>query len=242
MAEAEVLTRVRKGLQYLSSLARYSALRRKYQDATMVTPLAYVENLILAKEALDRLDNGAIIECGTWRGGMAAGLMEVGGPRRWYYFFDSFEGMPPAKEIDGERALWWQANPGGSHYYDNCRASVDEFKATIARTGVSEDRVQIHEGFFDNTLPGFNPPQIAILRLDADWYDSTTQCLVKFWDHVLPEGLILIDDYYAYEGCSRAVHDFLSERKAPEAIRQSPIGRVAYIKKMAKPKRGKTDS
>jgi hypothetical protein len=48
---------------------------------------------------------------------------------------------------------------------------------------------------------------------------------------VLPRGLILIDDYEMYDGCSRAVHDFLSERKAPEPIRRGQLARVAYIRK-----------
>lgn len=43
-------------------------------------------------------------------------------------------------------------------------------------------------------VPQFDPPPIGILRLDGDWYESTMICLKKF--HVLPGGLILIDDYH----------------------------------------------
>jgi O-methyltransferase len=56
-------------------------------------------------------------------------------------------------------------------------------------------------------------------------------CLEKFWDHVLPGGVILIDDYYYWEGCAKAVHDFLSRRQAPERIQQGRIAGVAYIVK-----------
>jgi O-methyltransferase len=44
-------------------------------------------------------------------------------------------------------------------------------------------------------------------------------CLKKFWPHIAKGGAILIDDYYTFAGCSRAVHDFLSEIKATENIR-----------------------
>jgi hypothetical protein len=56
-------------------------------------------------------------------------------------------------------------------------------------------------------------------------------CLNKFWDDVLVGGLILIDDYYMWDGCSRAVHDFLSARKATERIQED--SGVGYIVKRA---------
>ena len=167
---------------------------------------------------------------------MSAALIELGGPNRDYYFFDSFEGLPPAKEIDGSAALAWQADTTAPGFYDNCSASIDEFMATIALSDIAPDRVHPIKGFFDSTFPTFTPPPISILRLDADWYDSTILCLRKFWDHILPNGLILIDDYYKWDGCSRAVHDFLSERKAPERIRQRTEG-LAYILKASTPQR-----
>ena len=65
------------------------------------------------------------------------------------------------------------------------------------------------KGWFAETLPFFNPPApIAILRLDGDWYDSTFQCLTHLYHWVAPGGVIIVDDYYAWEGCARAVHDF----------------------------------
>ena len=68
---------------------------------------AYIENLALISRALENsaLKDGAFIECGTWKGGMSAGMIEVGGPDRNYFFFDSFEGLPLAKEIDGAAAI-----------------------------------------------------------------------------------------------------------------------------------------
>jgi hypothetical protein len=53
--------------------------------------------------------------------------------------------------------------------------------------------------------------------------------LETFWPHLLPGALVLIDDYYQWVGCRRAVHDFLSRRSATEAIRRTRIGGVAYL-------------
>jgi O-methyltransferase len=220
---------------YPLGLARGLFLFSKYRHRTMIPGRQYAENLALISLVLRNpdLDGGSIIECGTWRGGMSAGMIEAAGIHRSYHFFDSFEGLPPADERDGEHGKEFQRNTSSPTYYDNCRASLEEFEQTIAITGCPVKNIGIHKGFFDSTLPGFSCPPIAVLRLDADLYASTMICLEKFWDHVLPGGLILIDDYYAWEGCSSAVHVFLVERASKEHIRQGPIGRVAFIIKNA---------
>jgi hypothetical protein len=173
---------------------------------------------------------GALVECGTWRGGMSAAMMEVGGTDRDYHFFDSFEGLPPAKEIDGSAALEWQGDKAGQFYFDNCTATVDEFHQTLAMTGMPLDRVHVHAGFFEDTMRDLSIPRIAVLRLDADWYDSTMTCLKALFDKVLPGGIILIDDYYYWDGCSRAVHEFLARRQARERIREAGESLAIMIK------------
>ena len=67
-------------------LVRNAPLLLKYHDATMVGSAASLENLIVAASALQKpeLEMGAVVECGTWRGGMAAAPMEIGGPHRRY--------------------------------------------------------------------------------------------------------------------------------------------------------------
>lgn len=195
----------------------------------MIEYRQFVENLMIASETARKLNNdhAAIVECGTWQGGMAGALIEMCGVRKHYIFLDSFEGLPPAREIDGHRATAWQAdNPD-----HNCHSSISTFSDTVARSGISPDQMQVVKGFFESTLPTFDSPAIQILRLDADWYESTMDCMRKFWDHVVPGGVIIIDDYYAWDGCARAVHDFLSDRQATERLRQGRLGGVAFIAK-----------
>jgi O-methyltransferase len=202
----------------------------KIPSADHVLPRAYAENLALMSIVLRNkaLLGGAIVECGTWRGGMAAGMVEVGGPDRVYHFFDSFEGLPPAGPLDGERAR-------APIPFDNCRASLEEFQTTIFRTRCAAESIRIHAGYFDKTLPVFVCPPLAILRLDCDWYESTMICLETFWNYVLPGGLILLDDYFAWEGCSKTVHAFLAKRNAADRLAHGPLGRVTYILKQPNP-------
>lgn len=209
----------------------YGGIHERFQEFTMIPLETYVNNLFLAQRMAGV--SGCIIECGVWRGGMSAGLATILGKDRQYFLFDSFEGLPPAKEIDGEGALNWQKDKQSPIYYDNCSAG-EEF-ANRAMTLAGAQSFQLMKGWFDKTLPYFRPPEpIALLRLDADWYDSTMVCLNSFFDFVAPGGLIVLDDYYTWDGCSRALHDFLSRRSAVERI-QSLEG-ICYLQKANTPK------
>jgi O-methyltransferase len=201
--------------------------RKIYQfchENTMVAEDTFVKNLAVADRA--RAVAGCIVECGVWRGGMSAGLCRWLGAERTYYLFDSFEGLPPAKPIDGALANTWQKNVSSPNFYDNCKASPDFAQHIMKQAGAQN--YYIVPGWFDKILPGyrFDGP-IALLRLDGDWYDSTMVCLENLFDQVAENGIIVLDDYYTWDGCSRAVHDFLSRHSAVERVRN--LGDVCYL-------------
>jgi len=164
---------------------------------------------------------------------MSAAMAELLRPERTYYLFDSFEGLPPARaDVDGAAAIAYQANPANPLYYDNCRASFEEADAVMRRAGVPSYR--LIKGWHKDTLKDFVPTRpIAVLRLDSDWYDSTMECLTALYPHVCAGGLILIDDYYGWDGCARAVHDFLSREALPDHLCQSPAGTSYIVKRSA---------
>jgi O-methyltransferase len=189
----------------------------------MIWEPQYVDNLHLVKK-LEAVE-GCVVECGTWRGGMIAGIAEVLGSRRRYYLCDSFEGLPPATEIDGESAKAWQKNTTGDTYRNNCTASEDEARSAMSRSPAED--VRIVKGWFESTLPKLPSEPIALLRLDGDWYDSTKCILDNLADRVVSGGLIIVDDYYVWEGCTLAVNEFAVRTK--QRIRQSPHGGVCYM-------------
>jgi len=43
--------------------------------------------------------------------------------------------------------------------------------------------------------------------------------------------VIILDDYHQWDGCSRALHDFLAAEKRTERICQSPGGVCFMLKK-----------
>ncbi len=197
-------------------LRRFRQIYKRFHAYTMIPQDIFVDNLLVADRLLNR--PGCVVECGVWRGGMSAGIASVLGDDRRYFLFDSFEGLPPAKSIDGEAALAWQKNTTSATYYDNCKAPAEYAQRAMTLAGARS--FQLIKGWFNDTVRSFVPPEpIALLRLDGDWYESTHVCLEALFQYVCPGGLIIIDDYYTWDGCSRALHDFLSSRGLPDRIR-----------------------
>lgn len=207
--------------------SREEGIYRRFQGYTMIPPETYVANLQLAERV--RGVPGAVVECGVWRGGMIGGIAALLGPDRPYHLFDSFEGLPPAKAVDGPAALAWQKDTNSENYHDNCTAPIDLAREAMIASGAPS--YHLHKGWFNATLPSFDPGEpIALLRLDGDWYDSTMDCLNHLFHRVAPGGLIVLDDYYTWDGCSRALHDFLSQRQATERI-ESYAG-ICFLRKL----------
>jgi O-methyltransferase len=148
---------------------------------------------------------------------------------RLVWMFDSFEGLPEPSEIDGPKAAAWSKDVTSPRYHDNCSADFDEVRAHAARLALS-DRVRIVKGWFDETLPASRDEigKIALLRIDGDWYDSVQTSLETLFDEVSPGGFVIVDDYYDWDGASRAVHDFLSSRRSAMRI-HTTSGRLPCV-------------
>lgn len=187
-------------------------------------------------EILDAGVPGDFVECGVWRGGSAFLMAEVlkrrGEDSRKVWLFDSFEGLPPPQAIDGPAAAAYAEDRESPRYFDNCRAAVEEVRSN-ARALELEGLTRIVPGWFDDTLPAtvdeIGP--IALLRLDCDWYESVLLCLETLYDHVSPGGLTILDDYYQWDGCAIAAHEFLARRALPHRLHES--ARVALLRKPA---------
>jgi hypothetical protein len=168
---------------------------------------------------------GALVECGVWRGGasamMAFANLKRGPTRRHLHLFDSFEGMPePTIAQDGVEVLSWAGTTGdGSLKSTGVNvADPDTVHHLIVSTvGYPDEFVHIHRGWFQETLPGAREEvgPIALLRLDGDWYDSTMVTFQNLYDRVVPGGVVVIDDYGHFAGCRKATDEFLAGLHQP---------------------------
>lgn len=217
---------IRKAIAGLYRKIEYRNVYKRFAAFTMIPDDIYILNLRLARRFA--YVDGCVVECGTWKGGMIAGIASRLGNRK-YFLFDSFEGLPEVQEIDGAAAKEWQQNTQAPDYFDNCKAAKEDAEKAMQLSGAKD--ATIIKGWFNETLPHFDrSQQIAVLRLDGDWYESTMCCLDNLYDYVAPGGVIIFDDYYAWDGCARAVHDFLSKRKLSDRICQWQ-NKVCYLVK-----------
>lgn len=177
---------------------------------------------------------GDYVECGVWKGGsvglMALANLAYGARRRRIHMFDVFDDIcEPDPAVDGERAISETERFSGrdrstitgklssvTGIYEHLGGpgDLDEVKRFIeGDIGYDPAQCVYHKGWFQDTLPNAEIDKIAVLRLDGDWYASTKICLEMLHDKVVPGGLIIIDDYGCYEGCRKAVDEFLQSRR-----------------------------
>lgn len=175
---------------------------------------------------------GDIVECGVWNGGSAAvmGAASIGEisqeELRTIWLFDSFEGLPPPGEKDGdlEKRNYF---PGWN------RGDITLVQEIFTRIGYPREKVKIVPGWFNETLIREPIQDIVILHIDADWYDSVKIVLDVLYDRIVPGGFVVLDDYGLWPGCRRAVSDYFSENHI-SGIDIREIGRQgAYFQKPA---------
>jgi Macrocin-O-methyltransferase (TylF) len=169
---------------------------------------------------------GAFVECGVARGGCLALMSHLAGPDRITWGFDSFDGLP---ELGSE-------DEGSGQEFVGFRCSGEGQQAvskTFTTLGLPMSNVRIVAGWFDQTLRGFTNEvgPIALLRLDADWYEPTRLALEAFYDSVISGGAIIINDYFTFTGCQRAVDEFRAGLRPAGALQiVDPYSEVFWLK------------
>jgi hypothetical protein len=83
------------------------------------------------------------------------------------------------------------------------------------------------KGKVEDTIPGHAPEQIAILRLDTDWYESTRHELEHLYPRLSSGGVLLLDDYGYWEGAREAVDEFLAQTGERLLLTRMASGRLA---------------
>jgi O-methyltransferase len=174
---------------------------------------------------------GDLVECGVWRGGssmlMALTLIKMEEEKRKIYLYDTYSGMTEPGEFDirfdGQAAKKeWLANVGKDKNRW-CYASIDEVKMNLLSVGYPEEKLIFVQGDIRKSLPKVMPQEIAILRLDTDWYELTYHELCHLFPRLLTRGVIIVDDYGFWKGARKAVERYFKENNI-----NILLGRVDY--------------
>jgi hypothetical protein len=150
---------------------------------------------------------GDLLEAGVWRGGtsifMRGVLKAHGVTDRKVVVADSFEGLPaPDTEqfpADAKSKL---------HRHDFLAVPQETVAEHFRRFGLLDDQVEFVKGWFRDTMPALAGRTWAVLRLDGDMYESTTNVLENLYPGLSPGGFVIIDDFHSLPHCRRAVRDY----------------------------------
>lgn len=199
------------------ALYREAGLPGKFSDKLFTTYKA-VEYVVRNDIA------GDFVECGVFQGRhvalMALTLLRMGRTDRRLFLYDTFAGMTAPGEQDASRSgrntvtlnrVRWKELQRGDHNLW-CYASLEEVQRHVFRTGYPQDRLQFVVGDIRKTVPNDFHAEIALLRLDTDWYELTAHELEHLYDRVAPGGVVVIDDYGCWEGSRKAVDEFFARR------------------------------
>lgn len=160
---------------------------------------------------------GAIVQCGTWRGGSARLILETLrmslDMNRDVYLYDTFEGMPQPGPEDRHGATNEPATQIIHRHPSSGRwLSVPEqvVWSTVVASGYPTEKFRLIKGLVEETVPGTVPERIALLHLDTDWYSSTRHELVHLFPRLSTGGVIVIDDYGGWKGARKATDEYFA--------------------------------
>ncbi len=180
---------------------------------------------------------GDLVECGTWKGGCAMTMLRTlireGITDREGYFYDLFGGDWPAP-TNWDRTQGVAETERMQQITDEERTmmeyTLDEVRANLGTTGYPDECIHLIPGDVKNTIPVQAPKQIALLRLDTDYYESTYHELEHLYPRLSSGGVLIIDDYGDWEGSRKATDDYIAREGLPLLLVRVDVGARMAVK------------
>jgi hypothetical protein len=165
----------------------------------------------------------------------AMALAAAGDTARELWLYDTYEGMsaPTAEDRDWRGISAADLLRKGEDHKETsvwCYSSLDEVRSNMVRTGYPVDRMRFVKGKVEDSIPGQAPAQIALLRLDTDFYESTYHELRHLYPRLAPGGVLIIDDYGHWAGARKATDQYFAELGRPILLQRIDYtGRLAIV-------------
>lgn len=190
--------------------------RLTYLDTEALTELV---NVVVSNDRNNV--EGVIIEAGCALGGSAIAMATTKSKNRSLFVYDVFGMIPPPSEKDDQdvQERYKTIASGSSqgigkdkyygyeeNLYDKVYQSLIEFKVEPVK-----NNVHLVKGLFEDTLQVSMP--VSLAHIDCDWYESVTTCLQRIEPQLVSQGTLVIDDYYAWSGCKKAVDDYFTDKR-----------------------------
>ena len=192
------------------------------QPNTMTDHAAMITVFRACQRVINENLEGDFVETGVWKGGLSAIFLrkiirQAKGKKLWLY--DTFEGMPEPTAVDKKMTFVGKITAAekfklvsDGEFSNWCRASLDVVRNTLSCvTPDYADHTIFVKGKVEDTLIDSKniPDKISVLRLDTDWYISTKAEMEILYPRVVENGYVIIDDYFHWSGCKKAVDEYL---------------------------------
>ena len=167
--------------------------RFKTAAATIPSGTSWLYHVVLASEivALPPATQGAVVECGCWKGASTSSLSLIcEATGRELIVCDSFQGLPD----DEPNVVHDYPHVGVYGYYQKgmyC-GRLDEVRANVGRCGALKV-CRFVPGFFSDTLVALKEP-VAFAFLDVDLASSLRDCIQHLWPLLVDGGRVYTDD------------------------------------------------
>lgn len=111
----------------------------------------------------------------------------------------------------GRKLSWWKSItlPNST--------STDLMQA-FKRYQLWDQRIILKSGWFEDSFASIQIDELAILRVDADFYSSTKLTLETFYHKLTPGGFCIIDDYHGFDECRKAVDEYRSKNNIDDEL------------------------
>jgi asparagine synthase (glutamine-hydrolysing) len=164
---------------------------------------------------------GIFLEAGVALGGSAIYVSSVKNKETPFYLYDVYDMIPPPSEKDDKDVhdrynkivSGKSSGINGNVYYGYQKDLLEVVKNNFKNFKLDSEENNIHfvKGKFQDEMK--ISEKIAFAHLDCDWYESVKYCLEEIHPNLSKGGEILIDDYFHYSGCKKAVDEFLDKNK-----------------------------
>lgn len=180
-----------------------------YVEMPLLSRKEFLKRMALFQSSVDM--KGEVAEAGVFQGDFAKWINQYY-PKRKLHLFDTFEGFSD-RDISKE-SMFSQAKTGD---YSNTTVEL------VMKKMPFPEMVEIHKGYFPISAQNIES-QFCFVNLDLDLYEPTYQGLLYFSNKMIPDGVILVHDYFAdnFRGPKEAVDKFLRESNGKYHI--YPIG------------------
>lgn len=215
----------------------HQEIYQKVADRTMTSP-ERIYSLVQAVKYIEKhAIEGAIVECGVWKGGsmmaVAETLTRSGNLNRELYLYDTFEGMsePTAHDktfFGADAAEILESDTNKERNLVWAYSSLETVQQGMASTRYPQNKIRYVKGKVEDTIPVTLPGKIALLRLDTDWYESTLHEMIHLFPLLEKGGVLLLDDYGHWEGARKAVDEYIEKYQLKILLnRIDETGRIA---------------